>query len=125
VNGYVYTIVYNGELYNTLDLRKELTLRGHSFLTQCDTEVVLLAYVEWGAACLERLVGIFAFAVWNEGKQKLFMARDRLGVKPLFYTHRQGKLIFGSELKSLLAHPDISADVDAEGLAEIFTISPA
>src|SRR5665647_299341 len=80
-----YTIVYNGELYNTLEIRQQLAARGHRFLsTNSDTEVLLTAYIEWGAKCLERLNGIFAFAVWDEKAEQLFMARDRLGVKPLF-----------------------------------------
>ncbi|KJS18524.1 MAG: asparagine synthase [Peptococcaceae bacterium BRH_c4b] len=122
----VYTVSYNGELYNTLELRRELESRGHTFLTRnSDTEVLLIAYVEWGTACVDRFNGIFAFAIWDEAGQRLFMARDRLGVKPLFYAHRGNSFIFGSELKALLAHPDISPEVDAEGLAEIIVMGPS
>jgi len=124
-HGHLYCIVYNGELYNTREVRKELEGHGYQFRTQCDTEAVLLAYVHWGAACLERLTGIFAFAVWDDREEKLFMARDRLGVKPLFYLPRDGQLIFASEPKAILAHPDVRAEVDAEGLAEIFALGPA
>ncbi|MFC3767291.1 asparagine synthase (glutamine-hydrolyzing) [Paenibacillus sp. GCM10012303] len=120
-----YTIVYNGELYNAIELRKELEQRGHSFSTNCDTEVLLVSYIEWGRACLDRLNGIFAFAVWNDTEQTLFLARDRLGVKPLFYAVRDGMLLFGSEPKAILAHPDFPAEVDREGLAELFIIGPA
>lgn len=120
-----YTIVYNGELYNTNELRQELVSRGHHFHTNCDTEVLLAAYLEWGKHCLERLNGIFAFAVWEEKEQRLFLARDRLGVKPLFYAIRGDSFLFASELKALLAHPLVEAVLDSEGLAEIFALGPA
>lgn len=122
----VYTITYNGELYNTLDLRRELEARGHKFLTRnSDTEVLLYSYLEWGPECLQRLNGIFAFGIWSEEDQTLFMARDRLGVKPLFYARRGSALLFGSELKALLAHPGVQPEVDAGGLAEIFVMGPS
>ena len=120
-----YALVYNGELYNTLELRKELESRGHTFQTSCDTEVLLVSYIEWGPACLDRFNGIFAFAIWNEREQHLFMARDRLGVKPLFYAEVNGMFLFGSEPKAILAHPAIEPVVRAEGLAEIFIVGPA
>jgi asparagine synthase (glutamine-hydrolysing) len=121
-----YTVTYNGELYNTLELRRELESRGHIFLTRnSDTEVLLIAYMEWGTACVDRFNGIFAFAIWDEAGQRLFMARDRLGVKPLFYTDRGNSFMFGSELKALLAHPDIPPEVDAQGLAEIIVMGPS
>lgn len=118
-------IVYNGELYNTAGLRWDLMARGHAFTTTSDTEVLLKAYIEWGAACTERLNGIFAFAIWDEARQRLFLARDRLGVKPLFYTRLRGGLLFASEIKALLAHPEVNAELDDEGLAEIFMLGPA
>jgi len=118
-------ITYNGELYNTLDIRQELEARGHTFRTHCDTEVLLTAYMEWGASCVERFNGIFAFAIWDEAEQILFLARDRIGVKPLFYTICSGDFLFASELKALLAHPEVKPKVDQEGLAEIFAIGPA
>jgi len=118
-------ITYNGELYNTLELRRELENKGHSFQTNCDTEVLLVAYMEWGTSCVERCNGIFAFAIWDEAKQTLFLARDRIGVKPLFYTLGSSGFLFGSELKVLLAHPGVKPQVDREGLAEIFMIGPA
>jgi len=120
-----YAITYNGELYNTSDLRGELMSHGHMFTSNSDTEVLLKAYIEWGPQCLERLNGIFAFAVWDEKKQTLFMARDRLGVKPLFYARRGSSFIFGSELKAVLCHPAVEPEVTIEGLAEIFMIGPA
>jgi asparagine synthase (glutamine-hydrolysing) len=120
-----FTIVYNGELYNALELRQELQARGHTFQTQCDTEVLLISYMEWGKSCLDRLNGIFAFAVWSCKDQHLFMARDRVGVKPLFYYSHDGSFIFGSEPKAILAHPSVHAEIDAEGLAELFVIGPA
>lgn len=123
---YTFTITYNGELYNTLELRRELEARGHTFLTRnSDTEVLLVAYMEWGTACVERFNGIFAFAIWSEAGQSLFLARDRLGVKPLFYAQRGSAFLFGSELKALLAHPAVRPEVDTEGLAEIFVLGPS
>lgn len=118
-------IVYNGELYNMPELRRDLEARGHVLRTRSDTELVLAAYMEWGSECVERLNGIFAFAVWDEAAQSLFLARDRLGVKPLFYTHFGSTFLFGSELKSVLAHPAVRPELDEEGLAEVFCIGPA
>ncbi len=120
-----YVLVYNGELYNTPELRRDLEARGHVFRGHSDTEALLLSYIEWGMDCLPRLNGIFAFAVWSEYDQSLFMARDRMGVKPLFYAVRGGAFLFGSEQKALLAHPDVRPEVDAEGLAEVFALGPA
>ncbi len=123
--GKAFTIVYNGELYNTEELRKELVKRGHSFHSYSDTEVLLTAYIEWGESCVEHLNGIFAFAVWEHQEQKLFIARDRLGVKPIFYKQTKGALLFGSELKAILAHPDVKAEIEREGLQEIFGLGPS
>lgn len=120
-----FTIVYNGEIYNAQELRQELRCRGYRFRTKCDTEVVLVAYIEWGAASVEKLNGIFAYAIWTGHDQQLFMARDRVGVKPLFYSESNGTLLFGSEPKAILAHPAFSPEVDGEGLAEIFAMGPA
>ncbi len=120
-----YVIVYNGELYNTSDIRRELEARGRTFQSYSDTEVLLVAYMEWGPACLERLNGIFAFAVWEERDQVLFLARDRLGVKPLFYAREGSRLLFGSEMKAILAHPAAERVVEAEGLADVLVLGPA
>ncbi|WP_047150731.1 asparagine synthase (glutamine-hydrolyzing) [Aneurinibacillus tyrosinisolvens] len=123
--GDTYVMVYNGELYNTEELRRELQGRGHSFRGTSDTEVLLASYIEWGEACLEKLNGIYAFAIWAEKKQTFFLARDRLGVKPLFYTRSGSSFLFGSEIKALLAHPLVKPELRTEGLAEIFALGPA
>ncbi|MBO2943971.1 asparagine synthase (glutamine-hydrolyzing) [Paenibacillus sp. F411] len=121
----VYAIVYNGELYNAGELKKELSSRGHSFRTTCDTEVLLVSYMEWGPDCLERLNGIFAFAIWDSVQEQVFLARDRVGVKPLFYSYVDGTLVFGSEPKAILQHPKVEPVVGPEGLAEVFIVGPA
>ncbi len=123
--GNTYVIVYNGELYNTEDIRLELLAKGHTFDGWSDTEVLLHAFAEWDEACLERLNGIFAFAVWDGKKERLFLARDRIGVKPLFYSEKGGVFLFASEVKSLLEHPDVSSKIDSDGLSEIFALGPA
>jgi asparagine synthase (glutamine-hydrolysing) len=124
--GRSYTIVYNGELYNTDELRRELGARGWEFQTRnSDTEALLLAYIEWGPDCLSRFNGIFAFAIWDHQLERLFMARDRLGVKPLFYCPIKDALVFASELKSLLAHPDVRPVLDEIGLAELLVMAPS
>ena len=122
--GETYVLVYNGELYNTPELRAALAARGHSFNGHSDTEVLLHAFAEWGANCVPRCNGIFAFAVWQQNAGTLFLARDRCGVKPLFYTQAEDSLIFGSELKTLLAHPAVPPRVDANGLAEVLLLGP-
>lgn len=124
-NNHTFTIVYNGELYNTEEIRKELLQRGYSFQSYSDTEVLLTAYIEWGENCVMHLNGIFAFAVWDQHREQLFMARDRLGVKPLFYREENGSLIFGSEIKAILAHPKVKSEVDREGFQEIFGLGPS
>ncbi|MCC2683494.1 MAG: AsnO [Paenibacillaceae bacterium] len=125
VGGHTYVLVYNGELYNANELRQELEGRGWEFRTHCDTEVLLIAFIEWGRPCVERFNGIFAFAVWSSKEQALFLARDRLGVKPLFFMAQGGRFLFGSEPKAILAHRDVHAEVDSQGLAELFAIGPA
>lgn len=119
-----YTIVYNGELYNTPQLRGELEHLGHTFLGHSDTEVLLHAFVQWGEGCLDRCNGIFAFGVWEHGSKRLFLARDRMGVKPLFYKLHNGGLVFASEIKTILAYPTVKAQLDAEGAAEILLLGP-
>ncbi|HHV45591.1 MAG TPA: asparagine synthase (glutamine-hydrolyzing) [Tissierellia bacterium] len=119
-----YTIVYNGELYNTNELRDELLSFGYHFRGHSDTEVLLTAFIHWGESCLEKLNGIYAFGVWNDTSKTLFLARDRMGVKPLFvYTYSDG-IIFGSELKTLLANPLVKPRIDNDGLKEIFLLGP-
>ncbi len=125
IGGNKYVIVYNGELYNTEDLRKILISEGYSFESYSDTEVLLVSYIHWGLNCVKYINGIYAFAVWNDSDNKVFMARDPLGVKPLFYTIKGNSLIFGSEIKTLLAHPYVEPIVTREGLTEIFAMGPA
>lgn len=104
------SIVFNGEIYNFRELQSGLQTRGHQFQTHCDTESILHLYEEKGAACVDDLRGMFAFAIWDERKRELFIARDRVGKKPLYYTlTKRGTLVFGSELKSLLEHPEVEA----------------
>lgn len=119
-----YTLVYNGELYNTKELREELESLGHHFLGHSDTEVLLHAYAQWKEGCLDKLNGIFAFAVWDSRENRLFLARDRIGVKPLFYTLCGDGIIFASELKTILAHPETKPLLDSEGLAQILLLGP-
>lgn len=110
------TIVFNGEIYNFQDLRRELELRNHLFRTSSDTEVILAAYREWGVNCLTHLNGMFAFALFDSTKQQMFMARDRAGEKPLFYAQTNGTLRFASELKGLMADPAFPRRIDPESL---------
>lgn len=114
-------IVFNGEIFNYLELRRELEDLGHQFRTQSDTEVLLHAYEEFGPQCLERLNGQFAFAVWNTREQTLFLARDRLGVRPLFYTIIGNRLVFASEIKAILTQRHVSTEIDPAVLGEVFT----
>ena len=119
-----YIIAYNGELYNTEELRKELLSLGHQFCGHSDTEILLHAYVQWGKGCLDRLNGIFAFAVWEKNHRRLFLARDRMGVKPLFYTQYENGIIFASEIKSILVYPGIEAELDSAGAAQVLLLGP-
>ena len=107
-------IVFNGEVYNFLELKKELGVFGHHFHGSSDTEVVLKAYVQWGAACLDKFVGMFALAIWDKANRKLFVARDRLGIKPLYYSLFNQNFLFGSELKALMAFPGFERHLDPE-----------
>lgn len=119
-----YVLVYNGELYNTAQLRRELEKLGHQFQTHCDTEVVLHAYAQYGADCVERFNGIFAFAVWEEKRRRLFLARDRIGVKPLFYWQQGKRLVFASEIKTILAWPEVRPVLDSTGAAQLVLLGP-
>ena len=111
-----YTLVFNGEIYNYLTLRDELIEKGHTFETNCDTEVVLRGYMEYGHALIPRLRGMFAIAVWDADEKELFCARDYFGIKPLYYTTVNGNIIFGSEIKGMLEHPDITPEVNPDAL---------
>src|SRR5215471_19571579 len=113
-------IVFNGEIFNYIELRAELEARGHCFRTSSDTEVILHLYEEFGPWCLEKMNGQFAIAIWDTKRRRLFLARDRLGVRPLFYTEIPEGLVFGSELKALLLHPRIRRDVNPDAVAEYF-----
>ncbi|WP_339217923.1 asparagine synthase (glutamine-hydrolyzing) [Ornithinibacillus sp. FSL M8-0202] len=123
--GNTYTLVYNGELYNTEELRKELLNRGYTFQTTSDTEVLLTSYIEWKEECVDYLNGIYAFGIWDDARQQLLMSRDRIGVKPLFYFEDESRFLFGSEIKAILAHDSVKAEVDYSGLAEIFGLGPS
>lgn len=119
-----YVIVYNGELYNTEEIRKELLAEGHNFNGHSDTEVILKSYIQWKEECVNKFNGIFAFCIWDKNEQKLFFARDRIGVKPLFYTTDGNSFIFASEIKAILAHESVKAEIDENSLAEIIFIGP-
>ena len=116
-----YILIYNGEIFNFQELRLELEARGYHFRSRTDTEVLLYAYVEWGEKALDRCNGMFALAIWDRAKQELFLARDRYGIKPLYYTQCGRVFLFGSEVKALLAHPACRAELDKEALLEYFT----
>jgi asparagine synthase (glutamine-hydrolysing) len=114
-------VTYNGEIFNFMEVERELLARGHTFRTRSDTEVIVHAWEEWGVECLKRFNGMFAFAVWDRRQKTLFIARDRLGVKPLYYAELpDGRLIFGSELKTLLLHPQLARRIDPQAVEEYF-----
>jgi asparagine synthase (glutamine-hydrolysing) len=125
INGNKYVIIYNGELYNTEDLRKILLSEGCKFDSYSDTEVLLMSYIQWGTDCIKKINGIFAFAILDERNGSIFLARDPLGVKPIFYTVKNNSLIFGSEIKTLLAHPMVEPIINKQGLTELFALGPA
>ncbi len=118
-------LVYNGELYNTDEVRRELEAAGRAFKTNTDTEAVLLAFAEWGEDCVKHFNGIYAFAVWDEKERRLFAARDRIGVKPFFYTIKDGVFYFSSEIKGLLCHNAVEAKLTGDGIKEIMLLGPA
>lgn len=123
--GTLYTMVYNGQLYNTCDLRNELEENGFDFSSYSDTEVLLKSFIFWKYDVVKKLNGIFSFAIWNSMKKELFLARDHFGVKPLFYTLQNNTLVFASEIKSILKYPGITPKLDEESIAELFGIGPA
>jgi len=117
------TIVFNGEIYNFHELREQLEVHGHSFKTNSDTEAIVHAYEEYGPACANHLRGMFAFAIWDDQRRELYIARDRVGKKPLYYTlTTSGTLVFGSELKSILEHPDVKREINLEALDAYLTL---
>ena len=114
-------IIYNGEVYNHADYREELEAKGHIYQTHCDTETIIHLYEEYGTRCVEKLRGMFAFAIWNRTKKELFIARDRLGVKPLYYVHdEQGNLFFGSEIKTILEASAVKPEINYNALPDQF-----
>ncbi len=117
-----YVLIYNGEVYNFKETRRELEQLGHSFHSHSDTEVILHAYMQWGRACVDKLQGMFTFAIWHKSAQSLFLARDRLGIKPLFYTIIDETLYFASELKSLTLLPGLSKKIDAKAIEQYFAL---
>jgi asparagine synthase (glutamine-hydrolysing) len=118
-----YVIVFNGEIYNFMELRSELAKAGHSFKTRSDTEVVLEAYKRWHTGCLDRFNGMFALALWDRQERSLLLARDRIGKKPLFYSATEQGLVFASEVRALLHHPGIKGEVDLAGVAGFLTMN--
>ncbi len=107
-------IVFNGEIWNHKMLRKALIEKGHQFRTNCDTEAIIHAYEEFGLDCVAQLHGMFGFALWDSPRQRLLLARDRAGKKPLYYTHINGDVIFASEIKALLCHPQVKREADTK-----------
>lgn len=114
------SITFNGEIFNFVELRDGLEQKGHRFLTRSDTEVILHLYQEYGDDCVRYMNGQWAFAIWDAKRRRLFVSRDRLGVRPLFYTRTGQSFLFGSEVKALLAHPQVNAEIDLEALSEVF-----
>jgi len=116
-------IVFNGEIYNFAAIKAELILKGHRFSSNSDTETIIHAYEEWGEECVQKLRGMFAFCIWDASSKMLFLARDRLGKKPLFYAQHNGKFVFASEMKSILADPHFPRSIDSQGLTAYFLFS--
>ena len=114
-------IVHNGEVYNYLEIRKELEKKSYRFKSNTDTEVILRSYEEWGKDCLLKFNGMFAFCIWDKRNKELFLARDRYGIKPLYYYFQNNKFIFASEIKAILQNPEVKAKVDKFALLEYFT----
>ena len=109
-------LTFNGEIYNYKELKADLALRGHKFLTESDTEVIIHLYQEHGDQFLEKLNGMFAIGIWDEGRQQLLLARDRVGEKPLYYSHVRGQFIFASELKAIRHAPNLNLRVNTRAL---------
>src|ERR1700745_285199 len=117
------SLIYTGEVYNFVELRDQLKQLGHQFKTRSDTEVVLRGYLQWGEEVAERLNGMFAFAIWDVRTEELFLIRDRMGVKPLFYSPTADAVLFGSEPKAILAHPTVQPRVNKDGFRELLVLA--
>jgi len=117
-----YTIVLNGQIYNKFEIKKELQDLGYGFNTSLNTEILLKAFIHFGTDVLKRLNGVFSFGIWNDKNKELFLVRDHFGIKPLYYTVIDNTLIFGTEIKGILANPNIEAIVDKQGICELFGI---
>ncbi|MDP9171231.1 MAG: asparagine synthase (glutamine-hydrolyzing) [Acidobacteriota bacterium] len=115
-------IVYNGEIYNFREVRRNLELRGHRFVSDCDTEVALRAFLEWDTRCFEKFRGMFALAIWSERDKRLVLARDRMGIKPLYIRHIGRDIVFGSELKAIFTHPRVTRRLDQEALQDFLSL---
>ncbi|MBR3791249.1 MAG: asparagine synthase (glutamine-hydrolyzing) [Clostridia bacterium] len=125
IEGYEFVITYNGELYNTKELKNELIKCGYVFTTNSDTEVLLYTYIHYGVDCCKKLNGIYSFCIWDSMRQQIYICRDRFGVKPLFYANFENNIIFASEIKALFCYPNFKPRLDKNGLCEIFALSPA
>ena len=125
VEGHEFVITYNGELYNTQDLKNDLIKFGYEFTTNSDTEVLLYTYIHYGEDCCKKLNGIYSFCIWDSMRQQIFLCRDRFGVKPFFYAKCDDSIIFASEIKALFRYPNFKPRLDKNGLCEIFALSPA
>ena len=124
-NDNTYTICFNGRLYNIDELRSTLKENGFTFDSNSEAEILLKAFIHYGYDTPKHLNGVFAFAIWNEKKQELFLARDHFGIKPLYYSHFDNSCIFASEVKSILAYPNFPVKVDSQGICELVGIGPA
>ena len=124
VDGTKYTIVFAGVIYNASDIKKELVEDGENINAKSNTEIILRSYIKWGESCLDKLNGKYTFAIWDDKDKQLFIARDRIGAKPLFFYRYEGGIIFASEIKNLLAHPYIKPEIDRLGIASIMLLGP-
>ena len=120
LNDITYTIIHNGKIYNKEEIKEKLINLGYSFEGNSDTEILLKAYIEYGENILKKLNGVFSFAIWNDKKQELFLARDHFGIKPLYYTIIDGELVFSTQIKAILSYPKVNAKLDKTGIAELF-----
>ena len=116
-------IIYNGEIYNYKEIRQSLIQKGYQFVSNSDTETILVAYQEWGESCVQYFEGMFVFTIWNDTSKKLFIARDRLGIKPLLYAEYNGKLVFASEIKAIIADPKFPREIDERAVVAFFNYS--